>query len=361
MSKQRILIMAGGTGGHVFPGLAVADRLRELGYEINWLGTGRGIENELVPEAEYPLHRLTVTGVRGSSPVARLAAPFRIVQSIWQAMRILRAFKPAVVLGLGGYASGPGGVAARLMGIPLVIHEQNAIAGTTNKLLSRVANVVLCGFPKAFAPDVTCTVVGNPVRSSVGSIAPPEARDLARQVPLRLLVLGGSQGAQAINQLVPEALKLMPVNERPSVRHQAGKPNVESTQVAYAEANVDADIIPFIADMAEALSQADLVIARAGALTVAEIAAVGVSSVLIPFPYAIDDHQTANARSLVELGAATLLPQTGLTAEHLALVLREQLQPEVLLDRAAAARKAGKPDATEQVVRELQNWMGEKA
>ncbi|MFY0665280.1 MAG: undecaprenyldiphospho-muramoylpentapeptide beta-N-acetylglucosaminyltransferase [Natronospirillum sp.] len=361
MSKPRILIMAGGTGGHVFPGLAVADRLRELGHEINWLGTGRGIENELVPAADYPLHRLTVTGVRGSGPVARLLAPFRIAQSIWQAMRILRAFKPAVVLGLGGYASGPGGIAARLMRIPLVIHEQNAVAGTTNKLLSRFANAVLCGSPKAFAPNVTCKVVGNPVRASMGSIAPPAARGLAMHAPLRLLVLGGSQGAQAINQLVPAALKLIPVDQRPSVRHQAGKANVESTQVAYSEANVSADIVPFIADMAEALSQADLVIARAGALTVAEIAAVGVSSVLIPFPYAIDDHQTENARSLVELGAATVLPQADLTAGQLAQVLREQLQPEALLNRAAAARAAGKPDATEQVVRELQNWMGEKA
>ncbi|WLD58977.1 undecaprenyldiphospho-muramoylpentapeptide beta-N-acetylglucosaminyltransferase [Salinispirillum sp. LH 10-3-1] len=360
MSKPRVLIMAGGTGGHVFPGLAVADRMRDLGYEINWLGTGRGIENDLVPAAGYPLHQLTVTGVRGSSAVARLLAPFRIAQSVWQAMRTLRHFKPDVVLGFGGYASGPGGVAARLLRIPLVIHEQNAVAGTTNKLLSRIANSVLCGFPNAFGPAVQCTVVGNPVRASLGEIDSPTARGLAMQTPFRLLILGGSQGAQAINEMVPEALSLLSPSERPQVRHQCGKANLVATQAAYARAAVNANIEPFITDMAEALTQADLVIARAGALTVAEIAAVGVSSVLIPFPHAIDDHQTSNARALVDLGAATLMPQSGLTAEALAATLREQLQTESLLSRATASRAAGKPDATEQVVRELQHWMGEK-
>lgn len=361
MTMPSVMIMAGGTGGHVFPGLAVAEQLHAAGHPIHWLGTARGIENDLVPAAGYPLHHLTVTGVRGRHVVARLLAPWRIAQSIWQAWRLLRQVRPAVVLGMGGYASGPGGVAARLLGLPLVIHEQNASAGTTNKLLARLANAVLCGFPNAFAPTVECRVVGNPVRSDMGAVALPADRGVAAQRPYRLLVLGGSQGAQAINQLVPSAVALLAEEERPVITHQAGKANVANTTDAYRDAKVAAQVVPFIADMTSALSQADLVIARAGALTIAEIAAVGVSSVLIPFPHAIDDHQTRNAQSLVQLDAATLLPQAGLTAAQLAATLRKEMTAETLLHRAEASRAAGKPDATGEVVRELKHWMGEKA
>ncbi|MFC3852395.1 undecaprenyldiphospho-muramoylpentapeptide beta-N-acetylglucosaminyltransferase [Salinispirillum marinum] len=361
MTEPRVLIMAGGTGGHVFPALAVAERLQQRHVAVAWLGTAKGIENTVVPAAGLTLHRLTVTGVRGKSGMTRILAPWFIVQSIWQAWRLIQQLKPQAVLGMGGYASGPGGIAAWLSRVPLIIHEQNAVAGTTNRLLSRFARTVLSAFPRAFGPDVAAQVVGNPVRAELCDVASPVQRGLGMKKPYRLLVLGGSQGALAINQCVPKALALLAEDERPQVLHQCGAVHLAATEQAYAEANVVAQVTPFIDDMGAALLNADAVVARAGALTVAEIAAVGLGSILIPFPHAIDDHQTANAQTLADIGAATLLQQDKMTPDTLARALEELLQHETLLNRAAAARAAGMPEATERVVRELEKYMGEKA
>lgn len=360
MADARVLIMAGGTGGHVFPALAVAEHLIKRNVTVDWLGTAKGIENTVVPAAGLTLHRLTVTGVRGKGGLTRLMAPWYIAQSIWQAWRVIQQRKPQAVLGMGGYASGPGGIAAWLARVPLVIHEQNAVAGTTNRLLTRFARSVLSAFPRAFGPDVVVQVVGNPVRAALCNAASPVQRGLGMKKPYRLLVLGGSQGALAINLCVPKALALLPEEQRPQVVHQCGATHRDATEQAYAEAGVVAQITPFIDDMSSALLNTDAVVARAGALTIAEIAAVGLGSILIPFPHAIDDHQTANAQTLAAIGAATLLTQDAMSAQSLASALAELLQQETLLNRAAAARAAGMPDATVRVARELEKYMGEK-
>jgi UDP-N-acetylglucosamine--N-acetylmuramyl-(pentapeptide) pyrophosphoryl-undecaprenol N-acetylglucosamine transferase len=339
--------MAGGTGGHVFPALAVAQELRARGITVSWLGTRRGIEAELVPANQFPINYIDVEGLRGKGVVKLLKAPILLIRALWQAIGFIRCERPDAVLGLGGFASGPGGLAAKILGLPLVIHEQNAVAGTTNKLLAKIANRVLEAFPGAL-PKGEWT--GNPVRKEIEHIAEPEQRIAQGDRPLRLLVLGGSLGAIAINQQVPEALALLLESLQLEVRHQCGKAHVAVTEEAYQAAAVKAQIEPFIADMAEAYGWADLVICRAGALTVSEVAAAGVGAILVPYPHAIDDHQTRNGEWLVKQGAAELIQQADMTAEKLAAVLGSWLgDKEKLRSMAVSARQLAKPNVAEAV------------
>jgi len=344
---KKFLVMAGGTGGHVFPALAVAKALQEQGASIEWLGTQRGIEARLIPEADIPLHFILVEGVRGKGKLALLKAPLQIMRALAQARAVVKKVQPDAVLGFGGFATGPGGVAARLSGIPLIIHEQNAVAGTTNRLLSRIANRVLEAFPSGLPRAVQ---VGNPVRNEISRLPEPQLR-IGTQSPLRLLVLGGSLGAVAINELVPKAIAQLPISLRPVVIHQSGERHLELAREAYRTAGIDAEVVPFIADMAEAYSSADLIICRAGALTVSEIAAAGVGAIMVPFPFAIDDHQTRNGEWLQNAGGAVVMQQNVMDAEKLSAKLQEFLSnPKKLLEMAEAARRVAKTDATDQVI-----------
>ena len=346
-----ILIMAGGTGGHVFPALAVAEQLREQRIPVVWLGTPRGLEAKLVPQAGIPIEWLNVMGLRGSGIARLVKAPFMVAKALFQAATILRRIKPRVVLGMGGFASGPGGLMTRCLGIPLVVHEQNALPGMTNRWLARIATRVLEAFPGSFPPARRALAVGNPVRASIVALAEPATRFATHTGSPRLLVIGGSQGALALNQMVPRALALLQEHERPQVWHQAGGRMQDSAAAAYHDAGVAARLEPFIEDMAMAYSWADLVICRAGALTIAELAAVGVGSILVPFPYAVDDHQTANARFLEQPGAAVIVQQTDLTAPLLADLLRRLLVDRArLLVMAEAARRLAQADAAQRVV-----------
>jgi len=351
MNGQRpIMIMAGGTGGHVFPALAVAERLRASGAAVTWIGARNGLEATLVPKAGIPMEWINVAGLRGKRLGQRLLTPIMLGRALWQAGAILRRLRPVVVLGMGGFASGPGGMMARLLGIPLLVHEQNAIAGLTNRWLARVAGRVFEAFPGTFPAARQAVTVGNPVREAIINLPTPAERFANREGRRRLLVLGGSQGALALNRLVPHALALLEERERPEVWHQAGGQLHESAETAYREVGVTARLTPFIENMAEAYGWADLVLCRAGALTIAELAAAGVGAVLVPFPFAVDDHQTANARFLEREGAAQVYQQADVTAERLAALLRELLSdPDRLLCMAEAARRLAKTDAAEQV------------
>ncbi|WP_246589689.1 undecaprenyldiphospho-muramoylpentapeptide beta-N-acetylglucosaminyltransferase [Marinobacterium ramblicola] len=343
--------MAGGTGGHVFPALATADALRAKGIEVEWLGTAAGIEADVVPKAGINLHCIDVRGVRGKGRLKQLFAPFGLLLAIWQAFGVLRRVKPDAVLGMGGFASGPGGLVAWMLRCPLVIHEQNAVAGTTNRILARFASRVLQAFPRAFRGENRGEVVGNPVRGPILQLAEPERRLAGREGSLRLLVVGGSLGAQAINQLVPKALARLPVEARPEVWHQTGKRNIDDVLKEYAELGVEGRVVPFIEHMDEAYAWADLVICRAGALTVSELAIAGVASVLIPLPHAIDDHQTANAGFLSEAGAGVRIAQRELDADKLVQLLKDLGDRKKLLNMARAARALAQPEASERVAR----------
>ncbi|MDF3030851.1 MAG: murG [Moraxellaceae bacterium] len=347
---KSVVVMAGGTGGHVFPALAVAEALRARGVKIHWLGTRAGIEADLVPARQFDITYLEVSGVRGQGLKRLLLAPFKLVVAVLKAMQTLKAVQADVVIGLGGYVTGPGGVAARLLGKPLLIHEQNAIAGFTNRQLSSIATQVLEAFPGAFAPAPKVKCVGNPVRVEIAALPAPEQRFESHTGPLRVLVLGGSQGAVALNELVPEALALLVKKQDLVIRHQAGKKNAEKAAGKYQALGVAAEVLPFIDDMAAMYGWADLVVCRSGALTVAEIACAGVGSVLIPYPFAVDDHQTANGRFLADAGAARLFRQQDLTAEKLAAELEPLLDRAQLLKMAGSARALAKPEATESVV-----------
>ncbi|MCM2320527.1 MAG: undecaprenyldiphospho-muramoylpentapeptide beta-N-acetylglucosaminyltransferase [Pseudomonas sp.] len=343
-----VLIMAGGTGGHVFPALACAREFQARGYTVHWLGTPRGIENELVPQAGLPLHRIEISGLRGKGALSLLKAPLQIVKALWQARRVLRELQPVCVLGMGGFVTGPGGIAARLAGVPLIIHEQNAVAGTANRGLAPFASQVCEAFPDTFAASRKRRTTGNPVREELFLETPRQG--LAGR-PARLLVLGGSLGAEPLNKLLPAALALVGETLRPQVYHQAGKQHAELTRARYEEAGVDAEVVPFIRDMGRAYAWADLVICRAGALTVSELAAAGLPSLLVPLPHAIDDHQTRNAEYLAKAGAAVLLPQHATDAAGLAAQLTEVLMhSEKLVAMGAIARRLAKPDATRVVV-----------
>jgi UDP-N-acetylglucosamine--N-acetylmuramyl-(pentapeptide) pyrophosphoryl-undecaprenol N-acetylglucosamine transferase len=341
------MVMAGGTGGHVFPALAVAEVLRDRNVAVTWLGTRRGIEAELVPEHGFPIDFIDVEGVRGRGAMKLLKAPFVLMKSLWQSIGVIRNQKPEVVLGLGGFASGPGGVAARLLGLPLVIHEQNAIAGTTNSLLAKIASRVLEAFPGTLPRGEW---VGNPVRKDIEALPLQKEHEMTVERLLRLLVLGGSLGATAINQQVPKALALLAGEVAPEVRHQCGRAHEADTKSAYEVVGVKARIEPFITDMAEAYDWADVVICRAGALTVAELTAAGVGALLIPYPYAIDDHQTKNGEWLVEQKAALLMQQSDLTPEKLATQITEWSTDRIKLQAMAVnARAMAKSGVAESV------------
>ena len=340
-----VLIMAGGTGGHIFPGLAVAQALRERGVQVAWLGADGGMETRLVPQHGVSIDTIAVAGVRGKGILTLLGAPLRILRAVRDAASVLRARQPAAVVSFGGYGAGPGGIAAWIAGIPLLVHEQNRAAGMTNKALAKVARQVLVGFPQTFARE---TLVGNPVRAQIAQVAPPAQRDLGHGGALRLLVLGGSQGARALNNAVPQAVAALglPVE----ILHQAGEKMLDDARRAYADAGVPATVEPFIADMAAAYAHADLVVCRAGALTLAELCAVGVGSVLVPFPQAVDDHQTRNAEYLVERGAALLLKQgDDLAARLQPLLAQLAADPGKRLAMATAARALARPDAAAHV------------
>lgn len=351
-SDRPILIMAGGTGGHVFPALAVAQELRQRGIPVVWMGTRDGLEARVVPAAGFPVEWISVSGLRGKGIAKLLMAPFMLMIAGFQALKILLRQKPKAVLGMGGFVTGPGGVMAKFLRRPLCIHEQNAVAGTTNRLLAWLASRVMEAFPDSFPYSDKVkrktTLTGNPVRKEITDIPEPEVRFSAREdeQPMRLLVLGGSLGAQAINQVVPEALKLLTPEQRPVVRHQVGLRHLEDAKSYYQGIGVDVELVSFIEDMADAYAWADIVICRAGALTVAELTASGVASVLVPYPYAIDDHQTLNARYLVDAGAGLMLTQKEMTAERLSVLLKEfSGQRNRLLELANAARSLARPDA----------------
>jgi UDP-N-acetylglucosamine--N-acetylmuramyl-(pentapeptide) pyrophosphoryl-undecaprenol N-acetylglucosamine transferase len=346
---SRVLIMAGGTGGHVFPGLAVAQYLQAQGVEVHWLGTSQGLEARLVPENKLPLHLITISGLRGKGIKNLLKSPFKLLAAVKQAMRVMKNLNPDVVLGMGGFVSGPGGLASWLMRCPLIIHEQNAKAGITNRILSRFAKRVLVGFPTAFDKAIPVVPVGNPVRDEIAHLPPPLER-FKPHTPFQLLVVGGSLGAQALNDLVPQALSLLAPEERPSIFHQTGEKHFEAAKKAYAALALEATLAPFIQDMAHAYAQADMVLCRAGALTVAELCAVGLGAILIPFPYATDDHQTANANFMVNNQAALCLQQAGLSALSLAEVIRQfSLSPEKRLAMAQAAYQLRNMNVTQKI------------
>ncbi|MEI7612390.1 MAG: undecaprenyldiphospho-muramoylpentapeptide beta-N-acetylglucosaminyltransferase [Betaproteobacteria bacterium] len=343
MSKT-LLIMAGGTGGHVFPGLAVADLLNSRGWKIVWMGNPDGMEGKLVPARGYQMAAIRFTALRGKGLLRKLFLPFNLLSGFWQARREIRRIQPDVVLGMGGYVSFPGGMMAALLGCPLVIHEQNSVPGLANRVLAKVASRVVCGFPNVLHKGQW---VGNPVRPEIAQMPVPTERLQDRQPPLRLLVLGGSLGAAAINEMVPKGLGLLADEERPMVIHQAGEKHLQTLQDNYASAGVAAHCVTFIEDMAAAYEWADLVLCRSGALTVAELAAVGVASILVPFPHAVDDHQTSNARFLSTAGGAILLPQNEMTAESISLI-RNYTRGQ-LLQMAERARALAKPEATADV------------
>lgn len=341
MSTPTLLLMAGGTGGHIYPGIAVAEVLRARGWRIVWLGNPDGMEARIVPERGYETEWIRFGALRGKGLLRKLLLPVNLLVGFWQALRVLRRVKPDVVLGMGGYISFPGGMMASLLGVPLVLHEQNSVAGLANRVLAVVADRILTGFPEALRKG---RWVGNPVRSEIVAVAPPEQRFAGRLGPLRLLVVGGSLGATALNTIVPQALARIPLAERPIVTHQAGRSQIEGLREAYAGARVEGELLDFIDDMDLRYAEADLVICRSGAITVAELAAVGAASLLVPFPHAVDDHQTGNARFLADRGAAMLLPQTELGAVCLAGILKG-LDRVRLQDVASRARELARPDA----------------
>ena len=346
-AQAPVMILAGGTGGHIFPALAVARVLRARGVPVTWLGANGAMETRLVPQHDIPLDTIAVAGLRGKGTLALLGAPLRVLGAIRSAGTILRQRNPRAVVSFGGFAAGPGGMAARLQGRPLLVHEQNRAPGFTNRVLARFASRVLSGFPGSFPKGEE--VVGNPVRAEIAALPVPEQRMAGRQEPLRLLVLGGSQGARVLNNALPQALANLPAH-RFEVRHQCGEKLHAEALDAYARAGVEASVEAFIADMAVAYAWADLVVCRAGASTLAELCAVGVGSVLVPFAAAVDDHQTRNAEYLVERGAALLLPQDEQLAPRLQQILGAlAVDPARRLAMARAARALAMPDAAERI------------
>ena len=336
---KTILIMAGGTGGHIFPGLAVAEQMRAAGWEVVWMGARGGMEERLVPKHGYRAAWIRAKAARGKGLVQKLLLPANLLYSFWESARHIRSLRPDVVLGLGGYVAFPGGMMASLWNRPLALHEQNAIPGLANRVLSQVSDKVMAGFPRALK---NAEWTGNPVRAEIAAIAAPEARFAGRSGPLKILVVGGSLGAQALNEAMPKALALLA--DKPLVVHQSGEKHLDALRKHYAQAGVQGELVAFIDDMARRYAEADLVVCRAGAVTVAELSAGGMASLLVPFPHAVDDHQTANGRFLADQGAAILIQQRDLTPEKLAGII-QGLDRTKLLDMARKARSLGKPDA----------------
>lgn len=357
--NKTLLMMAGGTGGHVYPALAVAKAARDKGATVHWLGNARGFEGHKVPAAGFVLHDIAVCGIRGKGWPGLLKAPFMLMRALLASRRIIKTVCPDVVIGMGGFASGPGGLAARQLGISLVIHEQNAVAGLTNRKLSGFASKVLLADARAGVgmKSENYVVTGNPVRREISEIPVAARRFLGRHGAMRLLVLGGSQGAKALNGLLPQALALLSEHERPQVIHQVGERWVKQTVDAYRNAGVKAQVTAFIEDMAQAYADCDWLIARSGALTVAEIATVGVSAVFIPFPYAVDDHQTANAQILAEAGAAEIIQQADLSKERLAQVIAARKDRGILLKQAERARAYSHATALDRIMREIETLL----
>ena len=338
--------MAGGTGGHIFPGLAVAEALRERGWRVHWLGSPGSMESRLVPPRGFALETIDFGGVRGKGLKTFALLPFRLLKAFWQALQVVRRVQPDVLVGLGGYITFPGGMMGTLLGKPMVLHEQNSVAGMANKVLSAVADRVFAAFPNAMAK---AEWVGNPLRAEFLRQPSPVERFKGRSGPLRLLVVGGSLGAKALNDTVPKALALMPAAERPAVLHQSGEKQIDALRAAYAAAGVDAELVPFIDDTAQAFADADLIVCRAGASTVTEIAAVGAAALFVPFPFAVDDHQTTNASFLVDAGGAWMVPQSELTPELLAARMQAVSRAQ-LMDMAVKAKQMQKTDAVQAVV-----------
>ena len=346
MTQRCALVMAGGTGGHIFPGLAVAEALRERGWRVHWLGNAASMEGTLVPPRGFAFESIDFAGVRGKGLLTLALLPLRLLKAFWQSLGVVRRVQPNVVLGLGGYITFPGGMMGVLLGKPLVLHEQNSVAGMANKVLAGVADRVFTAFPGVLKK---AQWVGNPLRAAFLHQADPAVRFAGRAGPLRLLVVGGSLGAKALNDTVPRALALIPAEQRPQVIHQSGAKQLDELRAAYAAAGVQAELTPFIDDTARAFAEADVVICRAGASTVTEIAAVGAAALFVPFPFAVDDHQTSNARFLTDAGAGRLLPQAEMTPAHLASVL-QGLDRATLLDWAQKAKQLQKTEATQAVV-----------
>lgn len=346
----QIMIMAGGTGGHIFPALAVATHLRQQGCDIIWLGSTQGLETRLVPQHGFKLETIQIAGLRSVGFMRKLKAPIQVTKALFQAQRIIQTYKPKAVLGMGGFASGPGGIAAWLAGIPLIIHEQNKIPGVTNRVLARFATKVFQAFPNSFPTATRAITCGNPVRQEIIALPSPTIRWQERTGNLRLLILGGSQGANILNETVPAAINLISSELRPQIRHQTGAATVDATIATYQKYGINATVTPFINDMAEAYGWADLAIARAGALTLAELAAAGLGAILVPYPHAVDDHQTLNAAWLVQANAAQLLPQYQLTADSLANAIKPLVENRIhALKLATAARVQAQTAATQTI------------
>jgi len=354
---KHVMMMAAGTGGHVFPALAIAKDLEQQGIEVSWLATPAGMENRLLKNHNIPIYQIDIQGIRGNGVVRKLAAPFKILKATLSAMKYMKQLKVDAVAGFGGYVAGPGGLAARMLGIPVIIHEQNAVAGFTNTQLSRIAKKVCQAFPNTFPAQDKIVTTGNPVRKEITEIFNPSWRYQEREKagqPLHILIVGGSLGAQALNERVPEALKQL--NTPLNVFHQCGQNHADATRARYANApaTLNVEVQPFIEDMAQAYSDADLIICRAGALTVTEIATAGVAAIFVPLPSAVDDHQTANARFLANLGAAKICPQATMTPDSLKALLEPMLNRQLLMEMAVKARQQAQPDATQHVVRLIQ-------
>ena len=346
MSQKTALIMAGGTGGHIFPGLAVAEELRARGWRVHWLGAPGSMESRIVPQHGFPLELIDFSGVRGKGLATLALLPLRLLRAFWQALQVVRRVKPDVVVGLGGYITFPGGMMGVLCGKPLVLHEQNSVAGMANKVLAGVADRVFTAFPGVLKK---AQWVGNPLRAAFTRQAAPSERFVGRTGPLRLLVVGGSLGAQALNDIVPRALALIPAENRPVVTHQSGATQIDTLRANYQAAGVQAELTPFIDDTASAFAAADISLCRAGASTVTEIAAVGAAAIFVPFPFAVDDHQTTNARFLVSAGGGWLVQQSDLTPEGLAKMLLNS-ERTALVDIAEKAKNMQKINATREVV-----------
>lgn len=352
-----VVVMAGGTGGHVFPALAVALQLRAAGNPVVWMGTKSGLEAEVIPKQDIPVAWISISGLRGKGLFSWFVAPFKLIYACSQAFFALLKIRPSIVIGMGGFVTGPGGIMARLLGIPLLIHEQNAVAGLTNRILAKFANRVMEAFPGTFKGRKV-EYTGNPVRQEIAHITEPGQRFASRSGKIRLLVLGGSLGARALNRVLPEALAMLPEAQRPEVWHQAGKRNIEDAKEHYEKAKVEVRLLPFIDDMAEVLAWADLVVCRAGALTIAELAAAGIGAILVPFPYAVDDHQTFNAKYLADQHAAYIVQESQLNGELLSRMLAKLTQSrENLLELANVSRSLARADATDRVVNLCQEYI----